>query len=126
MRTALSCDALYHACDPSEFTFTTTADLPDAPAQIHQERARDAIAFGLGIQREGYNLFVMGPAGAGKHALVESYLKTEAPADAPLLDWVYVNNFAQPHKPTAHSKVMSTAPGSSKWRPSSAPAMTRQ
>ncbi len=92
---------LYHRCDLAQFGFATTAELPDLAGQIGQQRARDAVAFGLGIQRQGYNLFVMGPAGAGKHALVRQYLEREPAPASPLLDWVYVNNFAQPHKPLA-------------------------
>jgi predicted ATP-dependent protease len=93
--------ALYHRCDTTQFAFATTAELPDLADQIGQQRARDAVAFGLGIQREGYNLFVMGSAGVGKHTLVRQCLEGETPRRTPLLDWVYVNNFAQPHKPLA-------------------------
>ncbi|MDP2239588.1 MAG: AAA family ATPase [Burkholderiales bacterium] len=94
---------LYRRCDPDQFKFTTTAELPDADVAIGQARARDAIDFGLGIARQGYNLYVMGPAGSGKHALVRSSLEQQARLPAQLLDWVYVNNFTQPHKPLALS-----------------------
>lgn len=94
---------LYRRCDPAQFKFETTADLPDADVAIGQARARDAVDFGLGIARQGYNLYVMGPAGSGKHALVRASLEQQARPQPQLLDWVYVNNFGQPHKPLALS-----------------------
>ena len=33
---------------------------------IGQARAEKAMAFGLSVKQEGYNLFVVGPAGTGK------------------------------------------------------------
>ena len=95
--------ALYRRCDPAQFKFTTTADLPDFDVAIGQERARNAVDFGLGIARQGYNLYVMGPAGSGKRTLVRNSLEGQTRPPAQLLDWVYVNNFAQPHKPLALS-----------------------
>jgi len=95
--------ALYRRCDPAQFKFTTTADLPDIDVAIGQERARNAVDFGLGIVRQGYNLYVMGPAGSGKRTLVRNSLEGQTRPPAQLLDWVYVNNFAQPHKPLALS-----------------------
>ncbi|HSN39965.1 MAG TPA: Lon-like protease helical domain-containing protein, partial [Burkholderiales bacterium] len=94
---------LYRRCDPAQFKFETTADLPDLDEAIGQERARNAVDFGLGIARQGYNLFVMGPAGSGKRTLVRKSLERETPERSKPLDWVYVNNFAQPHKPLALS-----------------------
>ncbi len=94
---------LYRRCDPAQFKFETTADLPDLDEAIGQERARNAVDFGLGIARQGYNLFVMGPAGSGKRTLVRKSLERETPEGSKPLDWVYVNNFAQPHKPLALS-----------------------
>ena len=93
--------ALYRRCDPEQFRFATTAELPDLDAAIGQERARTAVQFGLGIRREGYNLYVMGPAGAGKRTLVRQSLEREKGRESTLLDWAYVNNFAQPHRPQA-------------------------
>ena len=66
---------LYRHCDPAQFKFATTAELPDLDVAFGQERARNAVEFGIGIARQGYNLFVMGPAGAGKHTLVRNSLE---------------------------------------------------
>jgi len=93
--------ALYRRCDPAQFRFGTTAELADLDFAIGQQRAHNAVQFGLGIRREGYNLYVMGPAGAGKRTLVRQSLERVKERDAGLFDWAYVNNFAQPHRPLA-------------------------
>lgn len=92
---------LYTRCDLSSLAFATTDELPDLPGMLGQARAVDAVEFGLSIQREGYNLFVMGPAGMGKRSLVMNLLEAEAARGPIPSDWVYVHNFEQPHKPNA-------------------------
>ncbi len=92
-------EALYRACEPAQFDFETTADLEDLEEIIGQDRALEALRFGVGIRREGYNLFVLGPSGIGKYTVVRQYLERQA-AGAPVPDdWCYVNNFEQPYKP---------------------------
>src|SRR3990172_8011775 len=100
---ALSVAMLARRCDPAQFSFNTTAELADLDRTIGQERAAAAVDFGVGMAREGYNLFVMGPAGTGRHTLVRKVLAERAGGLPPSPDWVYVNNFEQPHKPVAIS-----------------------
>lgn len=97
----LPVDKLYRPCDVDQFTFTTTAELDDSQEIIGQARALEAIRFGIGIQREGFNLFVLGPNGTGKYTAVRQFLEQKAAAEATPDDWCYVNNFEQPHKPKA-------------------------
>jgi lon-related putative ATP-dependent protease len=92
---------LRRRCDPDQFTFGTTAELEDLEEIIGQERAVTAARFGVGIQREGYNLFVLGPPGIGKHSFAQAFLEQEASAKSLPADWCYVNNFEQPHRPRA-------------------------
>lgn len=92
---------LRHACDPGQFTFQTTADLPDLTDIIGQARAMDAVRFDSDIRREGYNLFVLGSPGMGRHTLVQQFLDSKASKEAEPPDWCYLNNFTQPHKPRA-------------------------
>jgi hypothetical protein len=98
---ALPADKLAHRCDPSQFQFATTAELADLAKIVGQDRAAAAVEFGIGIERHGYNLFVMGPAGSGKHTLVKQYLAERVREAAKSSDWVYVNNFSRPHQPIA-------------------------
>ena len=97
----LAPDALYRACDAGALTFANTSELEDLPQLLGQERATAAVAFGIDIGHEGYNVYVMGPPGSGKHTLVRDFLAREGGTRAHPGDWVYVNNFADPHKPIA-------------------------
>lgn len=95
----LTADDLYKRCDPAEFTFETTADLEDLKDVLGQERAVAALRFGMGIQHRGYNLFVLGPTGLGKHSTVRGFLERQAAGEPVPADWCYINNFADPQKP---------------------------
>lgn len=92
---------LYRVCDPAGFDFETTADLEDLPAIIGQPRAVDAVRFGMGIKHEGYNLFVQGRNGIGKHTSVSEFLERKTLDEPVPPDWCYVNNFDLPHQPKA-------------------------
>ncbi|CAE6731888.1 Lon protease family protein [Candidatus Nitrotoga fabula] len=97
----LSPQQLHHPCDPDQFTFQTSDDLADLSEIIGQVRAMDAVRFGTGIRHEGYNLFVLGPAGMGKRSMVRQFLEEKASGENKSADWCYINNFSQPHKPQA-------------------------
>jgi lon-related putative ATP-dependent protease len=99
--------ALYRSCDPAQFKFETTAELADIERMIGQDRAVGAVRFGIGVRRSGYNLYVLGPPGCGKHTLTRQSLDRQAAAEAPPDDWCYVNNFAEPGKP----RVLKLPPG---------------
>jgi lon-related putative ATP-dependent protease len=94
-------EALQRRCDPARLAFETTAELEPTEGIVGQERAAQALEFGIAIAREGYNVFVMGPAGSGKRTLVRSALAERAAKLGPPSDWVYVNNFAAAHRPIA-------------------------
>ena len=59
-----------HRCDPAAFAFETTAELDPPDEVLGQKRALEAIRFAIGMNRDGYNLFALGPPGLGKHAVV--------------------------------------------------------
>lgn len=99
--TPLPAQNLCKRCSPSDFAFETTAELDDQPVFVGQLRAQTSLEFGAGIRRDGYNLFVMGPQGTGKHAMVGQFLRARAAAEPKPNDWVYVNNFRHSHKPLA-------------------------
>lgn len=95
----LAADQLHHPCDVERLAFETTGELQGLNEILGQERALDAIAFGVGIHHEGYNLYVMGSSGLGKHTVVHEALRVKAEAEPPPDDWCYVNNFRSPHLP---------------------------
>jgi lon-related putative ATP-dependent protease len=86
-------------CDPGQFSFQTTAELEDLTEVIGQARATEAIRFGVGIRRDGYNIFALGAPGTGRRAVIQRFLEDRATAEPTPPDWCYVNNFEQPHKP---------------------------
>ena len=96
---SLNAESLYHACDLSLYDFQTTADLEPLDQPLGQERALGAIEFGVDIQRPGFNLFVHGAPGLGKHELVQQVLAKRTNAEQSLYDWCYVNNFENPQMP---------------------------
>ncbi len=81
--------------------FATTEDLEPFRGMLGQTRAQTAIAFGVAMQRPGYNIYVMGEAGTGRLSLVTQYLKARAREQPSSSDWAYINNFDDPRKPFA-------------------------
>ncbi len=97
----LTPDQLYKVCDLSPFGFNTTEELQQYDGILGQQRAIDALQFGVGIKQEGFNLFVLGPPGVGKYTLIRQYLKQQAVQAETPADWVYVANFNDAQKPRA-------------------------
>jgi len=97
----LAPERLRKVCDPAQLGFRTTEEVADLTDFLGQERAIEAVRFGIGIKHEGYNLFAYGPPGTGKSALVSQHLAAHAATLPTPRDWAYVNNFQTPHKPRA-------------------------
>jgi lon-related putative ATP-dependent protease len=97
----LTPDRLYRCCGGEGMDFETTADLDPVEEIVGQPRAVAALRFGTDIDREGYNLFVLGPPGTGKRTLVTQMLEQRAPNEPAPDDWCYVQNFEDRHKPRA-------------------------
>lgn len=70
---------------------------------IGQERAKNALSFGLGVDVQGYNLYVMGEQATGRYTLVSEYIKAQQSNRYPLLDWCYLNNLEAEREPLALS-----------------------
>jgi lon-related putative ATP-dependent protease len=90
---------LYQRTDAERFDFETTADLEDLAQVIGQPRAVEAMQFGMGMERKGYNIFALGPTGTGKREVICGYFERRARDEPVPDDWCYVNNFAERHKP---------------------------
>lgn len=97
----LSPSQLAQRCDPAQFAFADTGELEDLDESFGQERAKTALEFGVAIRRDGYNLYVLGPPGAGKETLLRQVIGRQAAAEARPDDWCYVNRFDHPHQPRA-------------------------
>jgi len=97
----LNAGQLCWRCDPDQFDFETSDELADLNEIIGQPRAVEAMQFGLNIDRDGYNIFALGPTGTGKRTLLNRLFEEKA-SDKPIpADWCYVNNFKHSSKPRA-------------------------
>jgi lon-related putative ATP-dependent protease len=92
-------DVLYTACDPSALQFSSTDELPDLDAALIHGRAVEALRLGLDMQHAGYNLFVLGETGSGRHAITHQLLEAERQGGTPPSDWCYVYNFSDATRP---------------------------
>ena len=97
----LAAERLYRPCGIAAFKFENTAELEDLSEFIGQSRALEAVQFGVGIRQQGFNLFLLGPAGTGKYALAHNFLLKRAANEPTPDDWCYVNNFDSPETPHA-------------------------
>jgi hypothetical protein len=81
--------------------FETTDELKCLKQLIGQAKAVSAVSFALGLDRKGYNLFVVGNPGSGRTTFTMEAIKEKALGMAPPDDWVYVYNFDEPGEPLA-------------------------
>jgi lon-related putative ATP-dependent protease len=91
------------ACDPDQFTFKSTAEIEPLDEVIGQERAVQAIDFGLNMKSPGYNIFVTGIEGTGKSTIVRDITEKYAEKLSTPGDWCMVNNFQDAYRPRAIS-----------------------
>jgi len=89
--------------DPDQLGLADTSELEPLAEIIGQERAVEALEFGLNMKSAGFNLYVSGPAGTGKGTLVRQMVTQLAKATPAPSDWCYVNNFQDPSRPTCLS-----------------------
>ncbi len=82
--------------------------IPESSAQVApldrltgQDRAQEAIAFGLGIDAEGYNIAISGLPGSGRTTAARQLVHAAAAVAANGKDWVYLHNFSDPSHPRA-------------------------
>jgi lon-related putative ATP-dependent protease len=98
---ALNADQVRRRLDPAALPFDTTAEVPPLRGTIGQDRALDAIDFGLEVTTPGYNLFLAGAAGSGRESTILACLETAAASRPVPDDLVYAHNFAEPGRPRA-------------------------
>ena len=91
-------------CNTSIFKFETTKDIEDVTDLIYgQERALNALEFGIDIDVKGYNLYIEGSAGIGKTMYTKRFLEDKASKNKVPNDWCYIYNFENPNEPVAVS-----------------------
>ena len=90
-------------CNPAQFDFNDTSEIEPLDVVIGQQRAVQAIDFGLGMKSSGYNIFVTGHEGTGKTTIVEDIVQKTAAGMETACDWCMVNNFKDEFRPRAIS-----------------------
>ncbi len=100
-------EQLQWACGTQGLEFHCTDEVPPLEGFVGQDRAIQAIEFGLGLHKPGYNLFVTGMSGTGKASAIKEYVQRSV-ADRvarvrafPLHDWCYLHNFSDADRPIA-------------------------
>ncbi len=99
----ISLEKLKNYCDPDIFPYETTEDLKVDRELIGQDRAMEALKYGLSMKRKGYNIYVSGLSGTGKNSYSYIVAKDFANRKATPKDWCYVYNFDKPNNPIAIS-----------------------
>jgi lon-related putative ATP-dependent protease len=107
---ALPASQLSRRYDLEALGFKNTSELKELREPLGQDRAVEAIRFGIDVRHHGFNLFAFGPPGSGKTETIRRYLEPEAAAKTVPDDWCYVNNFAE----ADHPKVLRLPAGRAK------------
>ncbi len=97
----LPVEKLRWECDPQSFDFETTSDIPGLEGTVGQVRALKSIEFGLGMQEDGFNIFLAGEPGTGRSTTINNLLSKRAKSEPPPKDWCYLHNFKSQDNPIA-------------------------
>jgi lon-related putative ATP-dependent protease len=93
-------DLLYARIDPETLGFDTTESLcPPEEGVVAQDRAIEAIKFGMGMKDVDYNIFVAGQPKTGLTYIARTFLEKTAKAEPTPPDCCYVYNFKEPDSP---------------------------
>ena len=98
----LKWNQLKYFCNPEQLSSTE-----DRPGLIGQKRAAEALSFGLMMKKKGYNIYITGPAGAGRTTFAKTFAEERARGEATPPDLMYVYNFENPKCP----KILQLLPG---------------
>jgi lon-related putative ATP-dependent protease len=98
---AVPADRLRWRCDPELLGFASTDEVAPLEGTVGQERGLEAIALGLALEADGFNLYIAGPSGSGRTTTAQRMLTRVAGARSPAADWCYLHNFDEPSQPLA-------------------------
>jgi lon-related putative ATP-dependent protease len=81
--------------------FQSTDELKVLEQIIGQDKAVQALNFGLNVDKSGFNVYIAGLPGTGKKTAAVSFIEDLAKEKDTPFDWCYVNNFDDPLRPNA-------------------------
>ena len=94
-------ERLTRVCDPDSLGFETTSEISPLEGTIAQERAISALELGLGIEADGFNIFVSGAPGTGRNNALQGHLEKVATGKPSPPDWGYLYNFQDATQPVS-------------------------
>jgi len=97
----LNADLLAWRCPEDWLGVDSLEGIEPASSIVGQERAVEAIAFGLAMRGVGYNVFVTGLAGTGRLTTIKRFLDHRADHREAPDDVCFVHNFRSPEEPHA-------------------------
>ncbi len=100
-------EALRWHCDPAKLEFETTRDIEPIAQVIGQDKAVEALSYGLSTTAPGQNVFVRGLTGTGRMTLLKELLEAQSCPLRPAPERCYVHNFSAPERP----RLISLIPG---------------
>ncbi|MCE9662565.1 AAA family ATPase [Halomonas sp. M5N1S17] len=90
---------VYRHCPEEAFAFKVSSELPSLDLLSGHDRAREALDFGTAMRSDGFNLYVLGNPGHGKHQLVGRFLAERSRDEPTPPDVAYRYNFDDPSRP---------------------------
>ena len=97
----LPVDELAWRCPEDWIEWQRSDEIEPASTIVGQDRAVEAIAFGLAVDSIGYNVFVTGLSGTGKLTTIKTFLEQLASDEDRPDDVCFVFNFRNPEEPCA-------------------------
>ncbi len=97
----VSVDELAWRCPEEWIEWQASDEIEPATTIVGQDRAVEAIAFGLGLESIGYNVFVTGLSGTGRLTTIKRFLDNLADNEVRPDDVCFVFNFKAPEEPCA-------------------------
>jgi predicted ATP-dependent protease len=97
----LRANELVWRCPKSWLPQRDSSAVKPASTIVAQDRAVEAIAFGLGMRGIGYNIFVTGMSGTGRLTTIKSFVEKLAETENRPDDICFVFNFRKPEEPCA-------------------------
>lgn len=97
--TELKAESLALTYNSDNFDFKTTEEVQETTTIIGQERLSSAVEFGIELDKDGYNIFALGPQETNKQEHIEHFIREKAKHMPVPRDITYVNNFDENSKP---------------------------
>ena len=88
---------------PDDTIPASTEQIDPLDRLVGQDRAMEAIEFGLNVDADGYNIAVAGLTSSGRTTAARILVEASAITRESVPDWCYLHNFDDPYRPHAVS-----------------------